>query len=58
MVTGIIDNFVLQHEEENEWSVNLLGLIDTVNPEDGTASGTANGGGAVGSFSATFHGRA
>ena len=52
-LSGTIDNFVLQHGEENEWSVNLQGPIDTA---DGTASGTANGGGDPGSFTATFHG--
>ena len=53
-VTGIIDNFVLQHGEENSWSVSLKGRITET---DGTVvDGTANGGGAEGSFSATFHG--
>ena len=53
-VTGTIDNFVLQHGEENSWSVSLKGDIDenTGRFDDGTA----NGGGAEGSFSATFHG--
>ena len=54
-VTGTIDNFVLQGGEENSWSVALKGDI---NPDNGTIvdGGTANGGGAEGSFSATFHG--
>ena len=53
-VTGTIDNFVLQHGEENSWSVALKGDI-TENPGS-VVGGTANGGGAEGSFSATFHG--
>ena len=54
-ITGTIDKFVLQHEEENEWSVALGGDITA---SDGTASGTAKGDvmGEDGSFSATFHG--
>ena len=58
-LTGTIDDFTLNPsmpggpEPANEWSVNLVGDIA---PGDGTASGTANGGGAEGSFSATFHG--
>ena len=52
-VTGTIDQFVLQHGEENAWSVALKGDIT---PDDATASGTANGGGPEGTFSATFHG--
>ena len=52
-LSGTIDKFQLSGGDENEWSVNLQGDIT---PNDGTASGTANGGGAVGSFSATFHG--
>ena len=52
-VTGTIDNFVLQHGEENGWSVSLKGdITDTAT----VVNGTANGGGAEGSFSATFHG--
>ena len=54
-ITGTIGSFVLQHGEENEWSVKLEGDIA---PNDGTASGTAKGGvmGQDGSFSATFYG--
>ena len=52
-VTGSISNFALEHGEEQQWSVALKGDIDT---GAGTAAGTANGGGAEGSFSATFHG--
>ena len=52
-LSGTINNFQLAGEEENEWSVNLQGGIDT---GAGTASGTANGGGDPGTFSATFHG--
>ena len=54
-LTGTIDNFVLQHEEENSWSVNLQGAIDA---DDGTVTSAdgATGGGAPGSWSATFHG--
>ena len=51
-VTGTIDNFALAGGEENEWSVALEGRIDGGEVEEGTA----NGGGAVGSFSATFYG--
>ena len=56
-LSGSIDNFVLQHGEQNDWSVNLQGDIDTgngtVTSEDG-----ATGGGAPGRWSATFHGPA
>ena len=52
-LSGTINNFQLSGGDENEWSVNLQGGIM---PDDGTASGTANGGGAEGSFNATFHG--
>ena len=52
-VTGTIDNFVLQHEEENAWSVALEGARAV---GANTFSGTANGGGAVGMFSGTYHG--
>ena len=53
-VTGSISNFKLENDEEQQWSVNLKGDIDD---GAGTVSdGTANGGGAEGSFSATFHG--
>ena len=54
-VTGTIDNFALAGGEANEWSVALKGGIT-----EGTGviadGGTANGGGAEGSFSGTFHG--
>ena len=52
-LTGTIDNFVLQHGEQNAWSVALKGDIA---PAVATATGTANGGGPEGSFSAIFHG--
>ena len=52
-LTGIINNFNLSGGEENEWSVALKGDITAA---DGDASGSANGGGAAGEFSATFHG--
>ena len=52
-VTGTIDNFVLQHGEENAWSVALKGVRDA---GESTISGTANGGGAAGMFSGTYHG--
>ena len=54
-VTGTIDNFMLQHEEENTWSVNLQGDIE---PTDGTVTSAmgATGGGAPAAWSATFHG--
>ena len=54
-LTGTIDYFYLSGGEANAWAVNLDGDI-TAN--DGTASGTANGGGAAGTFNATFHGPA
>ena len=54
-LSGTIDNFVLQHGEENEWSVNLQGDIDTGAGTVTSADG-ATGGGAPGSWSATFHG--
>ena len=54
-VTGTIDNFALSGEEKNAWSVALKGRRadgeDTVVSDDG-----ANGGGAPGAFTATFHG--
>ena len=55
-VTGTIDNFTLSGEETQDWSVNLArGAIDnTTTP--GTFSGMAEGGGASGSYSGTFHG--
>ena len=52
-LTGTVDKFMLAGEEENKWSVALKGDIVE---GDGTASGSANGGGAAGTFSATFHG--
>ena len=54
-VTGTIDQFILQHDEENAWSVALEGAIT---PGDGTVTSAdgATGGGAPGSWSATFHG--
>ncbi len=54
-LSGTIDNFELAGGEENTWAVNLQGEITE---GDGTASGTANGGGAAGTYSATFHGPA
>ena len=53
-VTGTIDNFVLQHGEANTWSVALKSAAGAI--ATGTVTGTANGGGPEGSFSATFHG--
>ena len=52
-ITGTINNFALSGGEVNDWSVKLEGAIA---PSDGTASGTAAGGGTERSFSATFHG--
>ena len=52
-LTGTIDNFDLSGGEAVTWAVNLEGDITE---NDGTASGSANGGGAAGMFSATFHG--
>ena len=52
-VTGTINNFELSGGEANAWAVNLTGDIDV---DAGTASGAANGGGAAGTFNATFHG--
>ena len=52
-LSGTIDNFDLSGGEANQWSVNLQGDITENN---GTASGSANGGGEAGVFSATFHG--
>ena len=54
-LSGSITNFDLSGGEANSWAVNLQGPIDT---GDGTATGTANGGGAAGAFNATFHGPA
>ena len=61
-VTGTIDKFVLQHGEENTWSVALKGgitgdgVVATGSTDAPDTDGTANGGGPEGSFSATFHG--
>ena len=54
-LTGTIDNFVLQHGEENTWSVGLKGGIDTSDGtiENGEASGMK---GDTGSLTGTFHG--
>ena len=52
-LTGSITDFELSTGEDNDWSVNLSGIIT---PSAGTAAGTANGGGDPGTFSATFHG--
>ena len=53
-ITGTIDNFALAGGEENDWSVNLArGVIDM---GQDTFSGAANGGGAAGTYSGTFHG--
>ena len=54
-LSGTIDNFKLAHGEQNAWSVNLQGDITE---GTGVASGTANGGGEPGTYSATFHGPA
>ena len=62
-VTGTIDNFALAGEEEQQWSVALKGgitiadgaVLATGGAEE-VDNGTANGGGAEGSFSATFYG--
>ena len=54
-VTGTIDNFSLQHGEENAWSVDLKGASNA-ETDSSTISGTANGGGTPGTFSGTFHG--
>ena len=51
-VTGTIDKFVLQHGEVNTWSV----ALESGDITSGSATGTANGGGLAGMFSATFHG--
>ena len=53
-LSGSISNFDLSGGEANEWAVNLQGDIATAT---GTIeNGTANGGGAEGSLSGTFHG--
>ena len=55
-VTGTIDNFTLSGGEAQDWSVNLAkGDIDNTT-NAGTFSGMAEGGGASGSYSGTFHG--
>ena len=53
-ITGTINNFALSGGEENAWSVSLKSEIFT--DTAGTASGAANGGGAAGTFNATFYG--
>ena len=53
-LSGTIDNFALENNEVNAWAVNLQGNI--ADDDTGTASGSANGGGLAGTFSATFHG--
>ena len=55
-LTGTINNFVLQHGEENSWTVSLQGPRTNITTSDGTASGMAQGGGVAGSWNATFHG--
>ena len=58
-LTGTIDNFALENDEEQQWSVALKGDIQDAADGDtpaGSAAGSANGGGAAGTFSATFHG--
>ena len=52
-ITGSISNFVLSGGESNEWAVNLQG--ERADGEN-TFSGTANGGGAAGTFSGTYYG--
>ena len=52
-VTGSITNFALEKGEDNDWSVALKG---TRASSANTISGTANGGGAEGSFSGTLYG--
>ena len=53
-LTGTIDNFDLSGGEYNEWAVNLQG--DITESTGVVTDGTANGGGAEGSFNAVFHG--
>ena len=54
-ISGTIDSFVLENDEQQAWAVNLEGEITeiagTVTSEDG-----ATGGGAPGGWNATFHG--
>ena len=53
-LTGTINNFALEHGEENDWSVALTGDI---NPAKGEVTGgKAKGGGDEGTFNATFYG--
>ena len=52
-ITGTINNFTLSGGETQDWSVNLARSSVS---ETGTHSGMAEGGGASGSYSATFHG--
>ena len=52
-ITGTIDNFALSGGEVNDWSVNLARSAES---DTGTHSGVAEGGGAPGSYNATFHG--
>ena len=52
-LTGSISNFALEHGEGQQWLVALQGDIE---PNAGTAAGTANGGGTAGTYTATFHG--
>ena len=52
-ITGTINNFDLSGDEVNDWSVNLAKSAEFV---EGVATGDALGGGAKGSYSATFHG--
>ena len=55
-LTGTIDNFNLSGGEDNAWAVSLQGDRLNIDTTDGTASGMAQGGGAAGSWNATFHG--
>ena len=52
-VTGMIDNFMLSGEENQDWSVALKGTIDG---SDFSITGTANGGGKEGSLAGQFYG--
>ena len=54
-LTGDITNFALSGKEYKPWAVNLQGDIDTSNGTVTSEDG-ATGGGAPGSWSATFHG--
>ena len=53
-ITGSISNFVLSGGEDNDWAVNLTDGVIT--PVGATFAGSAEGGGASGSFSGQFHG--